>query len=248
MSVDNFHLFDFARLFIRTTVLFALLPFGDGVVSHARKIALSFTVAVLLWLASCFFVEQRVIDLGFVSVVRIIFMDLLYGAVLALPLAVVVGLTTLLGELFDTVRGQSIATVQNPLLEGQYSMSATLIQFIVWSVLLSSGILTEVISLLTLEHALRSSELAELGKQLLHIHGRLLSTLLSMLIPVAAVCLALEVFHAAFQKFVFQLSGSAEMFALKTTLTISFYWYWLQPETGAALNQMVRSTITLLIG
>jgi flagellar biosynthesis protein FliR len=151
-----------------------------------------------------------------------VLLELLFGGLLVLPLIIVLELIAGLGELFDAIRGQTLA--------GQYSMnggapegvSSFGLKSFVWLLLLLSGVFEQL--LLSVAESFRVLPVGSLMLQNVGVLSRQLcklfiyecTVLLQVFLPLAVLFILVEIFVAVLQIVLPNTSLQAETFIAKT--------------------------------
>ena len=179
----------------------ALLPIGWDLVGLGQRITIAAAITLFLLPARG---GPSAIDLGDLP------FEFIIGAVLALPLALVVECASHTGEIFDTLRGQTLAISYDPLQHEQVPLSGTLAKTAAWALLLSSGAALNLVSGLAESLSavplglFRQDSISGAGYRLLIFIPQYLSWSFAAAIPFAAACLGCEAVIAVLAK---QLPG-----------------------------------------
>ena len=112
--------------FSRSFGLLAMLPFPSGLSSIALRGSIS------LILSAVYVLESAPIENIYISS---IISEFFIGAIIALPARLVIVALETWGELLDSGRGQTIASVYNPMSESPGSQSSFLFSSFAWALL-----------------------------------------------------------------------------------------------------------------
>ncbi|MGI6525731.1 MAG: flagellar biosynthetic protein FliR [Bdellovibrionota bacterium] len=130
--IPSFHFL--ALLFMRASALAAFLPLGSGVGGIVKKS----TLALFLTLLSIpVFNSNEVIgDLSALNV----FLEVVLGSIMALPVMLSIEVATFLTELLDTGRGQQMAAIYDPLSNTQRSILSVYARNLLITLFLIGGV------------------------------------------------------------------------------------------------------------
>ncbi|NDC38450.1 MAG: type III secretion protein, partial [Proteobacteria bacterium] len=132
--------------------------------------------------------------------------ELVLGMLIALPAALLIECASNAGELFDTLRGQTIASVLDPLQQEVLSLSAILAKWTVWTLILTNGTALELA--VGVVHSFSSvppgavlvGGIQEVGWKVLLYVPSLLKLTMTACLPFAFACIAVETLLAFISK------------------------------------------------
>ena len=226
--------------YARAWGMLLVLPLGERGIGFARKSLLALGLAILadgsapppagnsvLWAAR----------------------EAAIGMVLGLPCACVVTLAGMLGELFDVMRGQSIAPIFDPIQESQESISAVLLRQLTWVELLCLGIFEQLIG-----QYQRSFSILGVGSALSsELTARFLSLLLQasaqafvLFVPFAALFFIIEMMLGFVSKAVPAVGLWSEALQLKSYLGYALMLLAWQAGVLDAQLSLVSQPLRLL--
>lgn len=175
-------------LLIRSIALFASIPLGFDALSTLTRIGLAALAALAL--ADTAGVPEPISCAGLCG-------DMVLGFLLALPCALIFHAAEWFGEAFDTMRGQTIGSVMDPL-HVSSTVTSQLCSAAVWAYVLASGILVQLVGGLAQSmHLFPKAEIvfsrnATVGQALLIFLGQMLSAMMGACLPFAFIFVALE--------------------------------------------------------
>ncbi len=199
-------------VFLRTLGMFALIPLELGFQGTLFKISL----AAVFALAFSY-------DLHIATVVSpsSLAFEFFLGMTLSLPFALVISAAKVLGDLFDTARGQSIADMLDPLHGASSSYTGILLQSFSFATLLSVGALDSIVrslalSLKTLPLSLQAADFTANALALINFVAASMNAAFFAFLPFALVFFAIEFTCAYLSKLLPRVSLQAESFLLKS--------------------------------
>lgn len=220
---------------LRALGLFVILPLGWDLMGLSARItiaaALTFIIATQIPPPDQF----TILDVGF---------EILIGMIMGLPAALLLEGASTVGELFDTLRGQSIATVYEPLQQQVLPLSGTYAKWVLWALLLGSGSILQ-LSVAIVESfnlvplgGLSFSDLPALSAKLLRYLPSILASTFVACLPFACLCVAVELVLAFAAKQLSGVSLCTEGFLVKYLIAIGCVAVTLDQELMLALGQM----------
>lgn len=218
MRVEDISLAALILIFFRAVGFLALLPLGDRLGGSVRKIVL----ALMLAFVCIGNADQKVVVSGFGVVT-----EFLVGLVLCLPCALLINCSEMLGEMFDTGRGQTIGSIYDPLTGSSSSVMSRFARYYVWAVLLAAGGFEYLIggfaaSFQVLPVAsLPFDALAAFGGRMMSLILQMLSGLLIVYLSWAILYLLVDTAAAFWARVMPQVPFFSEVFQLKSYLAFA---------------------------
>lgn len=207
----------FLHLFFRALGLISVLPLDYSLNAVGMRFVFAGGLAAIHWNLDC--VPGEGVDL----VLGLLF-DFLLGLCLGFPVALLVSIAAMLGELFDVMRGQQLGSLYDPLSQEQQSASATLFNMFAWSMLLQSGALCILVAGYSESYAkypagsLRPEVLEPLAWWLLSASVGSLERMFLCALPLIAIFLSIEVLAGFCAKLMPQIQLSSEAIAIKSVV------------------------------
>ncbi len=206
--------------------MLAIIPLGDGSIGILRKLPLAVLLALMAGPVKTF---DPIAGLPG---------EVFIGLLIGLPLALLITAAGMFGDLFDTERGQSLATIYDPLQDVQESATGILLKNLLWAELLFLGAGEDLVRgfILSFERIAPGSLNSEgwffeLDALLTFLTSRGI-LIFKIFIPWAVLFLAVEISMGFVSKVVPQVSLSSESFQLKSYLGVlilaSAYAYDIQ--------------------
>jgi type III secretory pathway component EscT len=213
MSTDIFSFVTpYASSFARAQGAMLLLPIGEGLIS---VFALR-TILALFMTYACGIESSESLSL------HALIVEVIIGVCLTLPLALVVNAASSLGEVFDTGRGQNIASLLDPLHETFESSTALILRTLVFAQLLMLGVLEDLFGIYRESFTLLSSAVIHFNHEglidLLEFCQWIFTGSFSLCLPWLLIFLLIEVFLCFVSRALPQVSLSGESFQLKSIL------------------------------
>lgn len=215
MEVAN-ALLPYVAPYCRALGLLSLLPFGESFGGAATRLILA------AGLCAPFPQDAALQGLAWGGAERFA-LEFLLGAVLAVPLALVVEGALAFGELVDTVRGQTIAAIFDPL-HGQVSTLGALNRYGAWAIMVGSGALCQMLGAYRVSLALIPSDLVNIETlgPLLEVVGQAagltLMNVLTAVTPLAMLGVVVECGLGWIERMIPHFQFSQERFLLKCGL------------------------------
>ncbi|NLF24902.1 MAG: flagellar biosynthetic protein FliR [Deltaproteobacteria bacterium] len=203
----------FWAAFFRSLGVLALLPFGSVLESCLRRVMFALVLGALL--AS--FAGGSSSD-GLVALSA----NFLVGVLVGLPFAIAVEAGGMLGELFDSGRGQNLASFYDPLSDIQQSQLAVCSKLMVWATLLISGALERVVLTLKQSFAILPcsedllTRLPEIGMRLLIVLDFAFTGTVALFLPLALVFLLSDCLVGGLSKILPGANFYGDSFQLKS--------------------------------
>jgi type III secretory pathway component EscT len=228
---------------IRPLGLLIVLPLGWDLLGVSARISISAAFAV--------FVAPHVPVVQQFSIGDCL-AEIVLGMLLGLPAALLIECASNAGELFDTLRGQTIATVYEPLQQQVVSLSAIMAKWVVWVLILSNGSAAEFAGALL--HSFKAippggmvvGGVQGLGWKVLLLVPKFLALAMTACLPFAFACIAIELVLAFVSKQMPSLSLTTEGFLAKQLVAIGAVLIVVQPETARALTTLAAPLSNLL--
>jgi flagellar biosynthesis protein FliR len=202
-------------IFFRALGAVAILPLGTATSGLLKRVMIAL-LAVLLF-------AGRVPAVDGVSANAIVG-EFVTGILLSLPLALMVMVARMLGELFDVGRGQTISSLYDPGSMASVTPSALLLRWYVWVQLLVMGVFEPALVgfvksfSVTASGTASLSDLIRLGVPLCQMIAITMSKMFLLFMPMSVLFLAVDFAVGCFGKLLPGLQLQAEMFQLKTYL------------------------------
>jgi flagellar biosynthesis protein FliR len=224
--------------FLRIFGFVLLLPWGFDHVGLVRRLALTGLGGGLLAAGGALAPERLELTAACGEVV--------FGALIALPVVWIIGAAMMWGELFDAARGESIGGVLDPSY-GTSAATALILRYLVWALLLTSGILTDGVILLSRSHEVvpfgAVGDLVQRGSSGLSVGLGILTAGIEGILPWLALFSLWELGGIFLARIFPQLPLSNEHFLGKTVLGLALV-IWLDGEqVGAAVVHRAVSGI-----
>ena len=222
-----------APVFLRAIGLVAILPLGDGIMLVTRTaLALGLT---LLYAGHVTVSPSGLTPFGAVF-------ELLLGAVIGLPAALVTECVAMYGELVDNGRGQNQANVYDPLNNQTVSYLALIGKHFAWYALLALGILPSIVASFVESFSAIPTGGGELivnaAMRVIVYCAEILGTTFVLFLPCAVLFLLVEIAAGCVSKVSTRAGLSGESFLVKTgavfLLLLGLQHFNLLPSLGAA--------------
>lgn len=197
-------------LFLRALGFLIIVPLGIS----PSKIGLRFVIAFLISTLNVSTPEQLSSDMWWLEIV--------IGVALGLPLAIACSALNSWGSLFDTMRGQTLGSIFDPLNQTSSPILALTCEKLCWILLLGcgaieAGLKSIVESSITIPNS-SSIDLFQLGSELVRILSLELGAVFSSLVPVGILFITIEAIGGIVGKLLPKASLLSEMFHIKTVL------------------------------
>lgn len=226
-------------LFLRCFGLIMVLPFGEGL-SLLKRLAVALILTLLL--------AAQVTP----AMVSSIGGELVIGVVIGLPAALAIGAIEMWGDMADNLRGQNQGSMNEPLF-GTTSLMGGLLRHYGFALLLVAGLLDTLVGGLAASvrnfpiGTVNFSTIAEAGGVLLTALSRMLDGVIVALIPIAIVCITVEILAGVFGKVLPKISLSSEAFQLRSVLVILVIFGLLRLELFPSILHAATSGMTVLV-
>ena len=232
--------------FFRAFGVLILLPFGESVwMSLPARVIVAICMATLA--GGIPFAEGSFLPL-------IVGRELGIGMVCAIPLSMVIAGAGIFGDLFDTSRGQNVATLYDPLHETQDSAVAVLAKNITWVHLLLLGVFERILvnyfDSFQKFSITSKVDLVQSAHTLLLFLGSSCSEIFLLFLPWATLFLLIELCLAFFARAIPNISLSSESFQLKSYLGFFLLSVFYSPNLfnslfGLAAHPITIATVTI---
>jgi|GEM_PF-4601390 len=236
---------------IRIFAFFSIFASCRGTLGLSVIGALSLTLGLVLgirsfeYTASSFYLER----LEAQGLLLLVVQQFLYGALLALPIALILELLPMLGRLIDTARGAQFAEQLNPALGERVSTLEELSSMMIPLFLFSSVAFEQVLALLIASFDQRNpaQELFAWSSvsKLLALSVRSLTVALSLAAPVLILSLLLDFVHGLTGRFLARLHLEGEWSTIRLLLGLICYLAILG-ELPAELSGELRTALDLV--
>ncbi len=233
----------FVPSFFRALGLLYILPFGEGYLNAATKLAIAVGMAL--------FIQPELPAAG--PLYPISYMsEFLIGICIGLPTALTISAFSMWGELMDTARGQNISYILDPLSNIQSPLLGVFMNNLAWSSAVLLGVLE-----LNLVGYVRSFNIIAAGgfeifnlttiaSQMLKFLGISISALLLFHLPVALLFLMIELALGYIAKVIPRSSFAAESFQIKSYLGLLMIVLLLQLDVLPSLLSFTKHGALLL--
>lgn len=239
----------FPPLFFRSLGVWVVLPIRQGLAGSLGILMLSTLTAFSLF-GDAKIVSSNVHQLGYGAY----FFEILIGALIAFPAALLVSSSAMLGELFDIGRGQQIGAQYDPMTGSQQSGMAIVSRSYTWAIILAAGLLPRLFSVLVASfHSLPPGEatsvsLETLAQSLLVLLAPYLTGLFVAFIPFVLLFLIVSVGMGYLSRIAPQMQLHGEVFLFKTLLGIGLIVVLLEWDLAAVLIRLCEFPEGILKG
>ncbi len=229
---------------LRGLGLFVILPLGWDLMGLSARISIAAALAFLI-------APQIPPPLDFTTLD--VALEILVGMVMGLPAALLLEGAATIGELFDALRGQSIATVYEPLQQQVLPLSGTYAKWALWALLLGSGSALQLsVAIVESFHVLplgglSLTELPALSSNLLRYIPSILAATFVACLPFACLCVAVELVLAFAAKQLSGVSLCTEGFLAKYIIALGCVVVTLDSELILAFGKMALPIKQLLL-
>lgn len=229
---------------LRPLGLLMVLPLGWDLLGVSARISIATALAV--------FLAPHVVPIPHIDWMDFI-LEILLGALLGLPAAILIECSTNIGEFFDILRGQSIASVYDPLQQQVSPLSGVLAKWVVWALLLGQGAAVEFARALLYSFVaapLGSTVLTSipgLGSKALLFIPKMLALMMTACLPFACACIAVEMLMVCISKQMPSLALSTEGMLAKSAIAIVAVLVTAQPAVAQLLTGLARPITNLLV-
>lgn len=230
-------------VFLRSLSVFAVLPLGFDLVSIMLRISLAALTALALGDAA-----QPAGHLTLADVLG----DLFIGFLIALPAALLYHGAEWFGEIFDTLRGQTTGSLADPF-HHSATISAQLCASALWCVLLTSGLLNQIISALPASFGLcpQGSDVfvrtPEAALNLILYLGEICAGIMRFCLPICFVFLAVESAFGFAAKLLPGASLCGEIFLVKLCLGFLLLGGFCDSNLAPVLMRLAEPVPELLL-
>lgn len=225
-------------LFLRCFGLILVLPFGEGL-SLLKRLAIAIILTLLL--------AVQVSPTAISSIGG----ELIIGAIIGLPAALAISAIEMWGDMADNLRGQNQGSMNEPLF-GTTSLLGGLMRHYGFALLLIAGLLDLLVAGLSnsVKHfpvgTVQFASIADAGGVLLTVLAKMLDGVILALLPIAVVCIVVELLAGVFGKVLPKISLSSEAFQLRSVVVILIIFGLMRLELFPVVLQAATSGMTVL--
>ena len=225
-------------LFFRALGCVALVPMPSDFSGHMLKLALAFGLAALFAADAKTAEQVTVVLCG---------SEFLFGLMLGLPILLILNAASSAGELFDALRGQTIASMYDPTGDCPASLMGTFFSQYIWVLLIMLGggnaLAQHMRDSIIMIPCGRAAEwlINSASERVVALLATIMTEAFSICLPFAALCVLIDLSCAFLVKLFPGLYFQNEVFAVKSF--VGFFLLLLLSETGYE-----RSLLSVLLG